>query len=334
MYSVRAALRPLKHRAQWHADLLAARLAGIAAPADIAFFHQFAPPPAGGGHQFLRALWRALRAAGWRLENNTISRTTRACLCNGHNFDVARLRALRRGGLRIVHRVDGPVEVYRGRNDGTDQRIWQANRELAQATVFQSHYSLHKHRELGLEFHAPVIIMNTPDPLIFHRQGRVPFSTNRKIRLISTSWSANPNKGADVYRWLAEHLDHSRFRYTFVGRVAQPLPGVNMLPPMPSAQLATLLRQHDIVITASRHDPCSNALLEALACGLPALFLQSGGHPELVGTAGFGFQAAEELPALLDALVADYAARQAAIRIPAMETVAHRYLSVLGLADD
>ena len=50
---------------------------------------------------------------------------------------------------------------------------------------------------------------------------------------------------------------------------------------------------------ASRDDPCSNALLEALACGLPAAYLRSGGHPELVGEAGIGFDEPEELPAVL-----------------------------------
>ena len=67
-------------------------------------------------------------------------------------------------------------------------------------------------------------------------------------------------------------------------------------------------------LAASRDDPCSNALLEALACGLPAVFLRSGGHPELVGEAGLGFDEAEELPPLLDRLVGELGERRAAIR--------------------
>ena len=37
-------------------------------------------------------------------------------------------------------------------------------------------------------------------------------------------------------------------------------------------QLAELLRAHDVYLAPSRDDPCSNALLEALACGLPAAY--------------------------------------------------------------
>ena len=51
----------------------------------------------------------------------------------------------------MVHRVDGPIGVYRGFDDGTDARIAEINRELADATVAQSRFSLDAHRELGIE---------------------------------------------------------------------------------------------------------------------------------------------------------------------------------------
>ena len=38
----------------------------------------------------------------------------------------------------MVHRVDGPIGVYRGFDDGTDRRIEAMNAELAHATVLQS----------------------------------------------------------------------------------------------------------------------------------------------------------------------------------------------------
>jgi glycosyltransferase involved in cell wall biosynthesis len=309
-------------------------VAGAAAQlrrADVAIFHDFVPPPIGGGHQFLRALWREMEGRGWRVEGNTISRTTRACLYNSFNFDFERLRRLRRPGCRMVHRVDGPVGVYRGRDDGTDRRIWQINHELADATIFQSAYSLQKHRELGLEFTAPTVVLNAADAAIFHSHGRVALDTRRKVRLISTSWSDNPHKGAAAYRWLDDHLDWDRFDYTFVGRSGVRFTHIRALPPAPSGQLAELLRQHDIFITASRDDPCSNALIEALSCGLPALYLRSGGHPEIVGNAGFGFESPEEIPVLLDRLVAEYAERQAQIAVPALAEVADRYLAVMGI---
>jgi len=93
-----------------------------------------------------------------------------------------------------------------------------------------------------------------------------------------------------------------------------------------------VLRLQDVYVTASLNDPCSNALLEALACGLPALYVRSGGHSELVGDAGLPYDAKEDLPNLLDRLVAELDDRRAAIRVPRLEEVADRYLEALGLA--
>ncbi len=95
--------------------------------------------------------------------------------------------------------------------------------------------------------------------------------------------------------------------------------------------MASLFRANDIYITASRYDPCSNSLIEALTCGLPALYLNSGGHPEIVGQAGFAFDSAEEIPALLSRLVNEYESRQQKISNPGISEVTEAYLKALEL---
>jgi glycosyltransferase involved in cell wall biosynthesis len=324
---------PASRTAPWrrHLEILAAQILARFKRADLAIFHEFLPPPYGGGNQFLLALRREFERLGWRTEANSISLSTRACLYNSFNFDFDSLRRFRRPGCRMVHRVDGPIGVYRGWDDGTDERIWQINHELADVTVFQSRYSLEKHVELGLRFTNPVVIANAADPAIFHARGRSPFNRGRKIRLISSSWSDNPNKGGPFYRRLEEHLDWSRFSYTFVGRSQVDFARIRMVDPVPSQEVAELLRAHDIYIAASRNDPCSNSVIEALACGLPCLYLDSGGHPELVGEAGFSFASEEEALARLDQLVQEYEKRQAKISIASIDEVAQRYLAVMGL---
>lgn len=308
-----------------------ALIAGKLHRADLSIFHQFAPPPTGGGHQFLMAFWREAETHGIKIENNLLSTSTRACLFNSFNYDLQRLRRLWRNSVLYVHRVDGPIDVYRGRQDGVDQSIWHANRELADKTIFQSQYSLKKHMELGLEFKNPVVVLNAADPHIFHAQGRAVFSRNRKIRLIASSWSDNINKGASVYQWLDGHLDWDHFAFTFVGRSSVTYKNIQMLPPVDSQKMAELFREHDIYITASKNDPCSNSLIEALTCGLPALYLMSGGHPEIVREAGFGFDAPEQIPALLDRLIENYEGCKAKIAIPSLSDICTEYLKVLEL---
>jgi glycosyltransferase involved in cell wall biosynthesis len=317
--------RSVARRARTEAAWLASRRGR----ADLALFHQFAPAPTGGGHQFLRALVRELTSRGLEVELNRLSAGTPACLFNSFNFDFARLQRFARPGCRLVHRVDGPIGTYRGFDDGTDARIAALNRELADATVFQSQYSLERHRELGYDLADPVVIPNAVDPAIFHPPAAREPVAGRRVRVIASSWSDNPRKGTETLVWLDRHLDHDRFELTFVGRSSQRFQRIRDAGAVGSHAVAELLRAHDLYLAPSRDDPCSNALLEALACGLPAAYLDSGGHPELVGDGGLPFSADEELPAVLERLASEIEERRAAIKVPAIEAVADRYLEVL-----
>lgn len=301
-----------------------------AKPASIALLHKFMPPPWGGGNQFMLALQHALEKRGHHLVQNTVADTIQGYVINSVQFDQKLLGRLARvRNPRVVHRIDGPIALIRGTDDALDQQCFAINQQFASATVIQSNWTYQRLVEMGFRPIRPVIIHNAVDPDIFHRRGRLPFSPERKIRLISTSWSDNPRKGGAVYRWIEEHLDCNRFEYTFVGRVAEPFKHIHHIPPLPSAELADVLRQHDIYITASQNDPCSNALIEALTCGLPALYINDGGHPELVGSGGLPFNHEDEILPQLERLVEHYTLFQNLIVVPDMDEVAGKYLALL-----
>jgi glycosyltransferase involved in cell wall biosynthesis len=298
--------------------------------ADLAVFHEFHRPPYGGGNQFLLALVAELRRRGLSIEINRLSGRTPACLFNSFNFDFTRLRRFAREEAQLVHRVDGPVGTYRGFDDGTDARIFGLNAQLADATVFQSYWSLEKHHELGAELRNPAVIHNTVDPAIFHPPAERGRLGARPLRVVATSWSSNPRKGVDILRRLDREYDPARLEVTFVGNSPVPFERIRNVAAVPSRELADVLRAHDVYLATSRDDPCSNALLEALACGLPTAYLRSGGHPELVGEGGIAYDDAAELPDVFERLRAELDERRAAIRVPALADIADRYLEVLG----
>jgi glycosyltransferase involved in cell wall biosynthesis len=322
---VKVLLRKSMRRSRIEVDRLRSRREAK----DIAVFHEFHSPPYGGGNQFLLALVAEFERRSLAVEVNRLSGGTPALLYNSFNFDFRRLKRFAREGVRMVHRVDGPIRAYRGFDDGTDSRIVKINQELAVATIVQSTYSLEKHRELGLELRNPVVIHNSVDPQIFHPSPTRDPLPGRPLRVIATSWSDNPRKGVDVLEWLDRNLDLDSYELTFAGRTQAKLERIRVVGALSSEPLAELMRAHDVYLAASRDDPCSNALLEGLACGLPAAFRRSGGHPELVGEAGIGFDDPEELPGVLARLAAELDARRAAIRVPALADVADRYLAVL-----
>lgn len=319
-----------RRRARLERDVVRSRFTH----ADLAVFHEFEPAPAGGAHQSLRALIRALRRRGVRVAFNEIPLGTQACLFNSFNFDPARLErfvAMRPTGCRMVHRVGAVTSLYRGFDDGTDAHVADLNRRFADATLAISRATIDMYRSIGIELVDPRVVHNAVDPEIFNRSGRVAFDRNRRIRVIAVSWSNNPRKGGPVLRWLESQLDHDRYELTFVGNIGVELEQARVIPPLPSHELAQLLREQDVFVTATQFDAYSNALVEALSCGLPAVYLDSGGSREAVGDAGFAFVEQEEIPALLDRLRDEYEERQAMISLPSLDEIVDGYLEVLGL---
>jgi len=296
----------------------------------VGLWHTFFKPPYGGGNQFMMALRKGLLTLGADVRDNELSDAVDAYVLNSIHFDVdAFLSFSRAHRLKVIHRIDGPIHLIRGFDREKDELCYRLNDQFAAATVLQSAWVYQRIVDMGYQPVSPTIIHNAVDSEIFHPRGRIPFDPQRKVRLISTSWSNNPRKGGPTYKWIEERLDWDRFEYTYVGNASESFDRIRHIPPVPSEDLADLLRNHDVYITASKNDPCSNALIEALACGLPALYLNDGGHPELVGSGGLGFTEEDEILPTLDQLVESYESFQRLITVSRMEDVAAKYLALV-----
>ncbi len=293
----------------------------------ICLWHEFHKPPYGGGNQFMMALRDALARLGVKVVINTFSPSVDVHICNSASFDTRIFQSIEKA-VRMIHCIDGPTTLYRQRDSAEDDLIFDLNRKFASATVFQSAYCFKASYELGYRAVAPVVIHNSVDPGIFHARGCVPFDPHRKIRLISSALSDNPRKGGLLFKWLDKHLDWDRFEYTFVGRVKQRFDHIDHIHPQSPASLARLFRAHDIFISANQHEPYSNALLEALACGMPVLYRISGGNAELVSFAGLPFTGEKDVLRRLDRLVVNYSSHQRLIDVRSIEEVAGSYIAL------
>jgi glycosyltransferase involved in cell wall biosynthesis len=63
--------------------------------------------------------------------------------------------------------------------------------------------------------------------------------------------------------------------------------------PYTQEEAPALYRQADAYVMTKHNDPCPNTVLEALACGLPVLYSDSGGVGELVGSCGIALPCEE-----------------------------------------
>jgi glycosyltransferase involved in cell wall biosynthesis len=275
------------------------------------------------------ALTKGLRARGIRIVENTISDAIDVYLLNSIHFDISAFeRASTRRPLKVVQRIDGPISLARGADRERDEECFRVNQRFASATILQSAWTHERIVEMGYKPVNPVQITNAVDPDIFG-PGEFTMAESGKVRLISTSWSDNPRKGGTIYKWLDQNLDWGRFEYSFVGRSSEQFNRIRLMGPVPSEDLADQLRQNDIYVFASQFEACSNALLEALNCGLPALYFDSASNPEVVGYGGLPFKGTEDILGQLDTLCENRAMFRRLIQVPSLEQVTDRYIEVL-----
>lgn len=296
----------------------------------IAFAYTFVAGPYGGANQFLAALAREFSRRGVFEPNADQANVLLANANPGNLRLLARIipayKRARPSG-KVLVRVDGPISLIRGRSQIVDRLIAALVHVGADGLIFQSNWSSEQNKRItNLAAPAEIVIHNAPDPAIFH-PSQAPIAPAAKIRLIASSWSDNPRKGFDIYHYLDKHLNHSRYTMAFIGKTPIRFRTLRTLAPLSPRKLADELRQHDIYITASEHDPCSNSLIEALSCGLPAVVRRSGGHPELIQAGGITFDDTHDILPAIDTVAANLTAFRTHVPQFSIQAVADTYLA-------
>ena len=291
---------------------------------------EFREGPWGGGNQFLKALRGCFRKKECYVEKPV---KADVILFNSHHLLGKVTNLKKRFPDKIfVHRVDGPLFNTRGEiGRSTDRKIFLYNNFLADGTIYQSEWSRNKSYQYGLKKnHFETCIMNAPDPSLFYPTERQVINNtykSKKCKLIATSWSDNPRKGFDLYSFLDNNLDTDRFEMSFIGNSPFQYNTIRHFSPMPSPKLADELRRHDLFITASVSDPCSNSLIEAMHCGLPAVVKNSGGHPEILGKGGELFNGPEDIIRKIEKVSDNLYDYSKNISVPNMNEISQKYYS-------
>ncbi len=252
----------------------------------IHILFKFKKGPYGGANQFLKALQNNLRQLGHYEKNINAANVILANVNPGNLLSLLQqIPTLKKKYPRkiIIARLDGPISLIRGQDKYLDKITAQFIKLFADGVIFQSDWCKKNNTKLfNISSPYQTVIHNAANNQIFYPKNTP--SNNPKIKLIASSWSSNWRKGFKIYEYLDNHLDFSRYEITFAGNSPIKFKNIQTIPPLSSKQLADTLRQHDIYITASKNDPCSNALLEAISCGLPVVALNSGGHTELINS--------------------------------------------------
>ena len=198
----------------------------------------------------------------------------------------------------VVLRVN-TCDQQRATDAGINRQVIQAS-EVADHTVFVSQFMRDLYLRDGFPESRPYsVILTGANTEVFHPRGSNNWDPARPLRLVTHHWSTGVMKGYDIYERLDTLLCQDRFRHQFefthIGRLplGLELPNSRVLPVLDGDDLARELKRHHVHITGARHEPGGNHYIEAMQCGLPVLFLRSGGTPEYCRQYGIEFSPAD-----------------------------------------
>jgi len=292
------------------------------------FITQQFPTLTGGGNSFLKALQKEFISKDLYINDPA---KAQFFLMNSHH-DVKQILQLKQKYPRhlFFHRIDGPMKCYNKKQDRRDDIVRLVNYYIADATIFQSKWSQKENQILNnTSTSYATIIHNAPDPDVFNRKKRSYYSKENKTHLLASSWSSNWQKGFKTLEWLDHHLDFNQFDMTFVGNSPITFKNINHKQPVKKVEMASLLKKSDIYIFASNIEACSNALLEALHCGVPVIAANSSSNPEIIQRGGELFDSPPEIPSKIEKILHNYTSYQNSIQNESLSKVGDRYYSFM-----
>ena len=273
--------------------------------------------PFGGGNQWLNQTADALGRCGYAL---THSLTNKVALVLGTHAgfghagltfsyqDVLAAKA-RHHGLRCVQRINDN-DLRKGTSE-MDPHLAECN-QAADHTVFVSQWLRDYHAEKWFDVSRPhSVITNGADPSIFHPLGARVWKVGQPLRICTHHWSDNPAKGFPVYQELDRLIASGEItgvEFWVIGRWPKEIEwkATRTFAPCAGKQLADILRQCHVCLSASRYEPGAMHPVEALACGLPLLYTpDTGGTVELGQNFGVPVTG-QSLPAAIEHLRGNY----------------------------
>lgn len=263
----------------------------------------------GGPAAFAQRLGAALQERGVAVTHDLADETLSAVLVVGGTRHLYGLWRARHRGVRVVQRLNGMNWVHRQTRTGL-RHFWRAEinnlilatirGRLGDRIIYQSHFTRDWWRRVYGEHPAPSrVIHNGVDLVEFSPQGehsRPPDHT--RILMVEGRFGGGYHIGLENGAALVQELNRTE------GKPRYELMVAGMLPPslrqkiesgaawvtwagvVPRGQIPTLDRSAHIFFSADLNAACPNAVIEALACGLPVAAYATGALPEMLQGGG------------------------------------------------
>jgi hypothetical protein len=197
--------------------------------------------------------------------------------------DVEKYKRNINPNVKVVQRIN---ECDERKNTKKVNNLYLNSSSVADHVVFVSEWLRNIYLDIGLKKEITSVILSGSDNSIFNTIGKTEKPVNRKFRILTHHWSSNWMKGFELYldldKKLTEPTLRNKVEFTYIGNIEKKYKflNTNILEPLSGFELASEIREHDIYITGSINEPSGNHHIEAALCGLPILYINSGGITE------------------------------------------------------
>ena len=200
-----------------------------------------------------------------------------------NHFDIYKYLTTMNNKAIVVQRINECDERKNTKN--VNSQIIFANK-FADYTVYVSDWLHDLFKSKKLTSVKSKVIKSGSDSNIFNQSDKLKWDGKSKFSFVTHHWSSHWMKGFDSYFLFDSLLNNPKLSdlidFTYIGNVpiSPSFQNIKVIPPKSGEDLAKELKKHHGYITGTVNEPSGNHHIEAALCGLPILYLESGGTPE------------------------------------------------------